>query len=143
MFTVLFGIPRTAGWLAQSQEMIPDAEQTIARPRQVYTGYDVRQFVPIAKRVQVATSAALIGLGLEVVGKKSQDSESREQLLAASLLGRGRISSRIHAMPLLGSLGGQGRQILTSLRRGIDHLHLLPVVRKLAAAFQTNHVRSS
>ena len=38
MFTVLFAIPRTVGWLAQWQEMITDPEQKIARPRQVYTG---------------------------------------------------------------------------------------------------------
>jgi citrate synthase len=50
MFTVLFAIPRTVGWLAQWQEMLQDPEQKIARPRQIYTGYDVRQFVPIEKR---------------------------------------------------------------------------------------------
>jgi citrate synthase len=38
MFTVLFAIPRTAGWLAQWQEMLIDPEQKIARPRQVYVG---------------------------------------------------------------------------------------------------------
>jgi citrate synthase len=57
MFTVLFAIPRTAGWLAQWQELITDPEQKIARPRQVYTGHDVRQFVPIEKRTPVAVSA--------------------------------------------------------------------------------------
>ena len=50
MFTVLFAIPRTAGWLAQWQEMITDPEQKIARPRQVYTGHAVREFVPAEKR---------------------------------------------------------------------------------------------
>jgi len=50
MFTVLFAIPRTAGWLSQWQELITDTEQKIARPRQIYTGYDVREFVPIEKR---------------------------------------------------------------------------------------------
>jgi len=54
MFTVLFAIPRTAGWLAQWQELITDPEQKIARPRQIYTGHDVRQFVPIEKRTAVA-----------------------------------------------------------------------------------------
>ena len=53
MFTVLFAIPRTAGWLAQWQEMITDPEQKIARPRQVYTGPEARQFVPIEKRMPV------------------------------------------------------------------------------------------
>jgi len=43
MFTVLFAIPRTAGWLAQWQEMTNDSEQKISRPRQVYTGPELRQ----------------------------------------------------------------------------------------------------
>ncbi|MCL4402408.1 MAG: citrate synthase [Acidobacteria bacterium] len=50
MFTVLFAIPRTAGWLAQWQELLQDTEQKIARPRQVYIGADQRQFVPLAER---------------------------------------------------------------------------------------------
>jgi citrate synthase len=50
MFTVLFAIPRTAGWLAQWQEMLTDPEQKIARPRQVWIGHDTRQFVPIEQR---------------------------------------------------------------------------------------------
>lgn len=43
MFTVLFAIPRTSGWLAQWQEMINDPEQKITRPRQVYTGHERRE----------------------------------------------------------------------------------------------------
>jgi citrate synthase len=54
MFTVLFAIPRTAGWLAQWQELITDPEQKIARPRQVYIGHGVREFVPMEKRVAVS-----------------------------------------------------------------------------------------
>jgi citrate synthase len=50
MFTVLFAIPRTVGWLAQWQEMLLDPEQKIARPRQIYIGEDMRDFVPIEKR---------------------------------------------------------------------------------------------
>jgi len=50
MFTVLFAIPRTVGWLAQWQEMIEDPEQKIARPRQIYTGSEARNFVPVDKR---------------------------------------------------------------------------------------------
>ncbi len=53
MFTVLFAIPRTAGWLAQWQELITDPEQKIARPRQIYTGHDVRKFVPAEERASV------------------------------------------------------------------------------------------
>jgi citrate synthase len=51
MFTVLFAIPRTVGWLAQWQEMITDQEQKIARPRQVYTGHARRDFVPAESRM--------------------------------------------------------------------------------------------
>ena len=50
MFPVLFAIPRTVGWLAQWQEMLEDPELRIARPRQVFTGSDERNFVPIGDR---------------------------------------------------------------------------------------------
>ena len=50
IFPVLFAIGRTPGWLAQWQEMLLDKEQKIARPRQVYTGPDKRDYVPIEKR---------------------------------------------------------------------------------------------
>jgi len=49
-FTVLFAIPRAAGWLAQWLEMITDPEQKIARPRQVFLGSGERPYVPIDKR---------------------------------------------------------------------------------------------
>ncbi len=57
MFTVLFAIPRTTGWLAQWQELITDPEQKIARPRQIYTGHEVREFVPMEKRTAAAVAA--------------------------------------------------------------------------------------
>jgi citrate synthase len=50
MFTVLFAIPRTAGWVAQWDELHRDADQKIARPRQIYTGHRTREFVPMDKR---------------------------------------------------------------------------------------------
>ena len=50
MFTVLFAIPRTAGWLAHMQELLGDKEQKISRPRQWYIGEDERNYVDIAKR---------------------------------------------------------------------------------------------
>jgi citrate synthase len=50
MFTVLFAIPRTAGWLAQWEEMLLDPEQKIARPRQVYLGPAQRDYVPVERR---------------------------------------------------------------------------------------------
>jgi citrate synthase len=50
MFTVLFAIPRTVGWLTHMQELLNDKEQKISRPRQWYTGHDERPYVPVAKR---------------------------------------------------------------------------------------------
>jgi len=50
MFPVLFAIPRMSGWLAQWDEMISDADQKIARPRQVYLGSGERHIVPFEKR---------------------------------------------------------------------------------------------
>ena len=50
MFTVLFAIPRTAGWVAQWDELHRDQDQKIARPRQIYTGHRTREYVPLAQR---------------------------------------------------------------------------------------------
>ena len=50
MFPVLFAIPRTAGWLAQWQEMLLDSEQKIARPRQLYVGQDERDYLSWDRR---------------------------------------------------------------------------------------------
>ena len=50
MFPVLFAIPRTAGWLAQWDEMLRDGDQKIARPRQMYIGADTRAYVSIDRR---------------------------------------------------------------------------------------------
>jgi citrate synthase len=50
MFPVLFAIPRTAGWLAQWDEMLEDKEQKIVRPRQVYLGEGPRDYVPLDRR---------------------------------------------------------------------------------------------
>jgi citrate synthase len=49
-FTVLFALGRLPGWLAQWEEMLSDPEQKIARPRQIFTGYDERAYVPLGKR---------------------------------------------------------------------------------------------
>jgi citrate synthase len=50
MFTVIFAIPRTAGWVAQWMEMNDDAEKKIARPRQIYTGHRQRDYAPVEER---------------------------------------------------------------------------------------------
>jgi len=50
MFTALFAVARTVGWIAQWNEMIGDPDQKIARPRQLYTGQSKREFVSMGKR---------------------------------------------------------------------------------------------
>ena len=57
MFTVLFALARTAGWVAQWQEMIADPVQKIGRPRQRYMGATPRDFVPIEKRTTTRSAA--------------------------------------------------------------------------------------
>ena len=50
MFTVLFALARTVGWIAQCKEMIEEPNQRIGRPRQLYTGEKKRDYVPVAQR---------------------------------------------------------------------------------------------
>ena len=50
MFTAVFALGRTVGWITQWNEMISDPEQKIGRPRQLYVGEPRRDLVPIAKR---------------------------------------------------------------------------------------------
>jgi citrate synthase len=50
MFTALFAVSRTVGWVSQWQEMIEDPQQRIGRPRQIYTGAAKRDYVPLSKR---------------------------------------------------------------------------------------------
>ena len=50
MFTVLFAVARTVGWIAQWNEMVEDPNQKIGRPRQLYLGEKERKFVPVEKR---------------------------------------------------------------------------------------------
>jgi citrate synthase len=50
MFPVLFAIPRTSGWIAQWEEMLTDADQKLARPKQIYLGPEARDYVPMEKR---------------------------------------------------------------------------------------------
>jgi citrate synthase len=50
MFPVLFAIPRTSGWIAQWAEMLTDADQKLARPKQIYLGAEKRDYIPMEKR---------------------------------------------------------------------------------------------
>ena len=50
LFTVIFAVARTVGWVAQWNEMIEDPSQKIGRPRQLYTGYGPRGYVALGQR---------------------------------------------------------------------------------------------
>jgi citrate synthase len=50
MFTALFALARTVGWIAQWKEMLEDPHQKIGRPRQIYTGEPMRDYIPLSKR---------------------------------------------------------------------------------------------
>jgi len=56
MFTTLFALPRTVGWLAQWKEMLDDPEQKIARPRQIYTGNRHRHLEHNHENVEAAVA---------------------------------------------------------------------------------------
>ena len=60
MFPVLFAIPRTAGWIAQWEEMLLDGEQKIARPRQIYDGEDIRHYPKAAEKLTQERSMATV-----------------------------------------------------------------------------------
>jgi len=51
MFTVIFAVARTIGWVSQWNEMIADNERKISRPRQLYLGAGQRDFVPLSERL--------------------------------------------------------------------------------------------
>jgi citrate synthase len=50
MFTVIFAVARTVGWVSQWKEMVEDPTQRIGRPRQIYTGPAQRNYTPVSKR---------------------------------------------------------------------------------------------
>lgn len=53
MFTIMFTLPRLAGWLAHWDEFVEDPENKIVRPRQIYKGYTKRDYVPVVERKQL------------------------------------------------------------------------------------------
>ena len=61
MFTVMFAIPRTSGWMAQWLEMVQDEETKIARPRQIYTGERERDYTPVEGREQKVETPSIEG----------------------------------------------------------------------------------
>jgi citrate synthase len=54
MFTAIFALSRTVGWIAQWTEMIADPQKKIGRPRQLYNGATMRDYVPIGQRKGVS-----------------------------------------------------------------------------------------
>jgi citrate synthase len=50
LFTVIFAVARTVGWIAQLNEMTEDPDQKIGRPRQLYTGHETRRYIPVDQR---------------------------------------------------------------------------------------------
>jgi citrate synthase len=60
MFTVLFAIPRAAGWLAQWKELIEDPEQKISRPRQIFTGYELRKVNSVGDHVNCKEAGRIL-----------------------------------------------------------------------------------
>jgi citrate synthase len=50
MFTALFAVARTVGWVAQWNEMVEDPDAKIGRPRQLYTGPQLRHYIPVPQR---------------------------------------------------------------------------------------------
>jgi citrate synthase len=50
MFTVIFTLARTVGWLSHWTEMMSEVDSRISRPRQLYTGYEIREYIPLEKR---------------------------------------------------------------------------------------------
>ena len=89
MFPVLFAIPRTAGWIAQWEEMLLDPEQKIARPRQIYTGSDS----------SATTSRATSGRNPRRLGNRAGRLDSRSLRTGqASVVRTSRTWSIIHAV---------------------------------------------
>ncbi|MDP3177182.1 MAG: citrate/2-methylcitrate synthase, partial [Spirochaetaceae bacterium] len=50
LFTVMFAVPRTCGWVAHWLEQVADPEQKLLRPRQIYSGRDSRDYIPLGSR---------------------------------------------------------------------------------------------
>ena len=86
MFTVIFAIPRTAGWVAQWMEMKDDPEQKIARPRQIYTGERERDYVPIDDREGPGENRRAAGAPAETAAaRRLSPSASRLRAIAIRL----------------------------------------------------------
>ena len=94
MFTVLFAIPRTSGWLAQWEEMLLDPETKITRPRQVYDGPDVRDYVPVG-RARLTSARTVMRVSRRPLGSHGSPVAARLR----SQCGVGRAARRARCQP--------------------------------------------
>jgi cytidine deaminase len=90
MFTVLFAIPRTAGWIGRWQEMLLVPEQKVAGPRQIYIGSEQRDLVPIERRAEgVLTEAGSVFGGCNVENASFPAGMCAERVAVGALVTRG------------------------------------------------------
>ena len=81
MFPVLFAIPRTAGWLAQWEEMLLDPDQKIARPRQIYIGAARRDYVAAGSAQVTASAGPVAAMGRILASSRSGHGAARGRRL--------------------------------------------------------------
>src|SRR5262249_7924838 len=103
MFTVLFAVARTVGWISQWKEMIEDPHQKIGRPRQLYTGATQRDYVPISRRKCRGASTAAVPArgkddGLSVIYRNPATRPA-----AASTTSAARIAGALDPTPMMAS----------------------------------------
>ena len=127
MFTVLFAIPRTSGWLAHWDELLGDKDQKISRPRQWYTGVDERDYVPARRPLTTHRSTQTC---------RRPESRCRKLCQQISLERRGGAAGRVMACGTQRSRGpapakragrcGGGPSDGIILRSGLDATPLTP-----------------
>ena len=85
MFTVLFALARTVGWIAQWKEMIEDPGQQIGRPRQLYTGAPRRDYIPITERIGAVGCRRTLAMFVSAVCRRRLLFARKDKLLAPNL----------------------------------------------------------
>ena len=86
MFTAIFALARTVGWMAQWNEMIEDPEQKIGRPRQRYTGHPQRAYLPIGGAADAGSAEHDLGDELGLGGERAGDQGAAAELPHAQLV---------------------------------------------------------
>ena len=94
MFTVLFAVARTVGWIAQWKEMIEDPDQKIGRPRQLYTGATRREYhADLAAEVAAASVSSGGSPCLRVVEHDRRGAVARRRALPISMMASRRLNA--------------------------------------------------